>query len=135
MHLHPSSTDGPFISIKSTIWPRRKLLHAPNSYESPRWFPKLYQASSYDREMQYMGALVQWEQKNSVQVQAMNLRLSSVFVLGKFITLLESEFSCSSRYLISFQITVTYMVFLEVLYLLPSTYKNKICPFNQTWDW
>lgn len=48
MHLHASATDGSFISVKSTLQPRRKLLHALNNYEFPQWIPKLQQASSHN---------------------------------------------------------------------------------------
>lgn len=61
-----------------------------------------------------------------------DLWLSSIFVMGKFITLLEPEFSCSSRYLIYFQITeLLRWLFLKCFPLLSSTHKNRICPFTQ----
>lgn len=61
MHLHASATDGSFISVKSTLQPRRKLLHALNNYEFPQWIPKLQQASSHNGTKWYLGELVQWK--------------------------------------------------------------------------
>lgn len=127
MHLHPCSTDRSFIIVKSTLQPRRKLLHALNSYEFPKCIPKRQQASSHNGTTRYLGELVQWKHCSGWQ-------LPLIFLTGAYINMLEFAFSNSYRYLISFQVTELPRWFV-LKYFFPLINIFFSPHLNNTWDW